>query len=77
MDTEAEQKPSRKPQRKPIPGQVPYLRQGYTFEDRQAELELMLLLLEAKTKAAREELAYVTECNKTRTYPGVVFTEGE
>lgn len=62
-----------KPAKGPAPNQIPYMRQGFTFADRERELSLMVNLLDAHKRNVLEELDFVQNCNVTRQYPGIVI----
>jgi len=55
--------------------QVPYLNNEITFKDREAELALMIQLLDFRKKKAVEELYYVQNCRDHRYYPDIVHQD--
>jgi hypothetical protein len=52
--------------------QVPYLNNDITFKDREAELALLIQLLDFRKKKAVEELYYVQNCRDHKYYPDIV-----
>jgi hypothetical protein len=55
------------------PSQVPYVNDQYTWAERQLELELMENLLALRLSGVRDELGYVRDINRSRTYPNIAF----
>lgn len=55
--------------------QVPYLNNEITFKDREAELALLIQLLDYRKKKAVEELYYVQNCRDHRYYPDIVHQD--
>jgi hypothetical protein len=55
------------------PIQVPFVNQGYTYFDRQNDLELMQTLLSHRLASVRAELEAVKQINATRSYPDIAF----
>ena len=55
--------------------QVPYLNDDITFKDREAELTLLLQLLNFRREAAIRELHYVQRCRDSRYYPGIIHQD--
>lgn len=75
-DAEAQTKPKPKTARKAQklgPHEIPYIRQGYTFADREQELSLLINLLDSRRRTCLEELDYVQNCIATSNYPGIVI----
>lgn len=54
---------------------VPYLNDDITFKDREAELTLMIQLLNFRREAAVRELHYVQRCRDSRYYPGIIHQD--
>ena len=56
---------------------VPYLNDDITFKDREAELTLLIQLLNFRRDQAVRELNYVQNCRDQQYYPGIVHQDPE